>query len=616
MKKIPVLLLFFLFATGLWGQNSAQNTPASVFTHFITVSGDRLMDGNQEYRFISFNVPNLHCIEDNMIFTEMNVWRLPDDFEIADALKSIQQMGGRAVRMYVLTVQRKDDGPEAQRYVLGPGKFNETAFQTLDRVLAWANQIGVRVIIPFVDNWSWMGGIAEYAGFRNQPGQAFWTDPQIKADFKKTVEFLITRTNTITGIQYKDDKAILAWETGNELLNCPDAWTSEMAQYIKKLDKNHLVLDGYHTSVLRPESVTNPYTDIVTTHHYEENPIDMMANIKQSADLARGKKPYLVGEFGWLGSRATDALLDQVIKDKEICGALIWSLRFHNRDGGFYWHSEPAIGGLFKAYHYPGFSSGASYDEINLLKVMKARAFEIQGLPVPALPIPEPPRLLPTSEVARLSWQGSVGASSYQVERAESPDGPWQVVARQVSDAAVAYQPLFNDESASIGAAYYYRVAAENAAGRSQASNIIGPIQVSKRTLVDEITNYGLMFNKKGPLSLESHTARQFKEDWHRVRGEAGAEIVYFAPANIVDWRIFCFATDDKDLLQISMSADGKNYHPVPFTTTNYFIGIREYDYLMPLLLSFQSTLENQQFLKIRFLKKSQISRVELSYEQ
>ena len=49
-----------------------------------------------------------------------------------------------------------------------PGKFNEDAFRTLDQVLDVANRTGVRLIIPFVDNWSWWGGRAEYAGFRGK----------------------------------------------------------------------------------------------------------------------------------------------------------------------------------------------------------------------------------------------------------------------------------------------------------------------------------------------------------------------------------------------------------------------------------------------------------------
>src|SRR4030095_3276317 len=36
--------------------------------YFITRSGDRLMEGDKEYRFISFNIPSLHLVEDTMAF--------------------------------------------------------------------------------------------------------------------------------------------------------------------------------------------------------------------------------------------------------------------------------------------------------------------------------------------------------------------------------------------------------------------------------------------------------------------------------------------------------------------------------------------------------------------
>lgn len=67
--------------------------------HFITRQGDRLMDGTKEYRFISFNIPNLHYVEDQLPFAEMNPWRLPDAFEITDALTAIEQMGGQETRL-------------------------------------------------------------------------------------------------------------------------------------------------------------------------------------------------------------------------------------------------------------------------------------------------------------------------------------------------------------------------------------------------------------------------------------------------------------------------------------------------------------------------------------
>ena len=43
------------------------------------------------------------------------------------------------------------------------------------------------------------------------------------------------------------------------------------------------------------------------------------------------------------GQRAPLYMLDKLITEK-LAGALIWSFRYHNRDGGFYWHHEPAGG--------------------------------------------------------------------------------------------------------------------------------------------------------------------------------------------------------------------------------------------------------------------------------
>ena len=78
----------------------------SGFTDFIRTQGDQLVEGGRPFRFISFNIPNLHLVEDNVAFTEINPWRLPDRFEILDALSSVKQAGGTVVRSYMLSVVR------------------------------------------------------------------------------------------------------------------------------------------------------------------------------------------------------------------------------------------------------------------------------------------------------------------------------------------------------------------------------------------------------------------------------------------------------------------------------------------------------------------------------
>src|SRR5690606_22033474 len=125
-------------------------------------------------------------------------------------------------------------------HVRGPGDFNEQAFRTLDLAVELAGQKGVRLIIPLVDNWKWQGGRAEYAAFRGMGPDDFWTDEQVISDFEKTVRYVLTRVNTRTGVPYRDDPAILGWETGNEL-DSPPAWTRRIARLMKQLDPNHLV---------------------------------------------------------------------------------------------------------------------------------------------------------------------------------------------------------------------------------------------------------------------------------------------------------------------------------------------------------------------------------------
>ena len=87
----------------------------------------------------------------------------------------------------------------------------------LDLVLKIAREKGVRVFVPLVDQWWWMGGRAEYAAFRGKQPDDFWTDEQVISDFEKTISHVLNRKNTLTGVVYKDDPTIFGWETGNEI---------------------------------------------------------------------------------------------------------------------------------------------------------------------------------------------------------------------------------------------------------------------------------------------------------------------------------------------------------------------------------------------------------------
>jgi hypothetical protein len=605
MKRILTALIILSFVVSSFASET-------VFTKFVYRDGDKLMDENGELRFISFNIPNLHYIEDNMPFTEMNPWRLPNEFEIADALEAVRQMGGQVVRTYTLSVRVAGEDSNIPRHIIGPGQFNEKAFEALDMVLAVANRKGIRVIIPFIDNWKWWGGIGAAAAFRGKKPEDFWTDPELFEDYKKIVSHVINRTNSVTGVKYRDDKAVLAWETGNELV-CPNEWTTKAAAYIKSLDNNHLALDGFHTTNLRNESIQDKNIDLVATHHYSKNSKETINQIKSNIDKARGKKPYFVGEFGFIPTDAVENVLKTVIEEN-VSGALIWSLRFRSRDGGFYWHSEPYGGDLFKSYHWPGFASNAAFDETGLLKLMRDKAYEIKGSPIPQIAKPAPPVLIDIKDAAAISWQGSAGAQSYIVERTQSKEGPWLAVKCNISDAALQYRPLFNDTAVEIGKSYYYRVIAYNSGGVSEPSNAVGPVSVKCKTLVDELQDMKLIHEHSNNLSLEIKEARNFKEDAHRIKGKSGNYIIYKVEPPIDSWKVYSFFPEDITDFKFSVSADGRDFEQVKFNRKDYFVGKGEYNYYKPILYTSTGSSQESKCLKIEYTSEAQISCVEIKY--
>src|SRR5579859_4691990 len=583
------------------------------FRNFITVRGDQLMDGNKRFRFISFNIPNLLIIEDNMPFTTPDAWCLPDAFELQDALATVHQMGGAVVRTYCPPVWRSNDPPAECSYVLGVDKFNEDGFRTFDLALKLANENGVRLIIPLANNWKWQGGRGEYAGFRGKTADEFWTDPQLIADFKETIRFILLRTNTLTGVRYVDDKAILCWETGNEL-SSPVSWTREIARYIKSLDHNHLVMDGVDGGYLHADSLTDPYVDLVTTHHYPGawTTKTFARLIRENWEMAKGKKPYVVGEFGFVSTaEMADAM--KTIMDTGTAGGLLWSLRFRDRDGGFYWHSEPSGGNLYKAFHWPGSPIGAGYDEIELMALVRSNAFEIRGMTPPPIPAPAPPELLPITDPGMISWQGSVDAAGYDVERAPRRNGPWKVVGAGIDESAVQYYPLFADESVA-GGEWFYRVIARNGSGTSKPSNIVGPVRVTHDTLVDNLADFSKVYARQGNLEIKTRDCRQAKEDAARAAGKAGDVLIYQLPTSIEGFRVFAFFPGAVVDLKFSISNNGETYQDVSASRNEYFSGAGDYNYWKPVLYHAANLSGPGRFLKIEMTGETQIGRVEITH--
>lgn len=582
---------------------------------FVTRRGDQLFEGDRPFRFISFNIPNLQLVEDNFAPGAKTAWAWPNEFELSDALESVRQLGGTVGRTYVLSVRREGSDMGDHVYVRGPGDFNEEAFCTLDLAIEIAGQKGIRLIIPLVDNWKWQGGRTEYAAFRGKQPDDFWTDEQVIADFEQTIRYVLTRVNTRTGVAYRDDPTILGWETGNEL-DAPPAWTRRIARLIKELAPRQLVIDGRSLHGVPAESVADPNVDVITTHHYPNTQQgSFVPAILEARRLTRGKKPYFVGEFGFTHLNEIEDVYRAVI-DSGTSGALLWSLRFHHRDGGFYWHSEPAGGRLYKAYHWPGFASGDAYQERQVMDLTRRMAHEIRGLELPAREPPAPPTLLPIDDVAAISWQGSAGATDYVVERAASAAGPWNVVADAVDDSAVQYRPLLNDESAEPGEAYYYRVIARNEAGVSPPSNVAGPASASSRTRVDEGRDLTCLAAASGGVELATGDDRRTAEDMHRIALSAGGKVAYEASAPIAAWRVVAYREGSGGVLVASYSSDGVQFEPGEVDVVEGPDAGGDYGYWQRLDVKSAAVPPGAHYLQLECKGGPvQISRVEIRYD-
>ncbi|VFQ77330.1 unnamed protein product [Cuscuta campestris] len=120
-------------------------------------------------------------------------------------------------------------------------KFDEG----MDFVVSEAREYGVRLILSFVNNWNDFGGKAQYVQWARDAGAPvysdddFFTHPVPIEYYKNHIQKIITRINTVTGIAYKDDSTIMAWELMNEPRCQEDysgktlnGWVQEIASHL------------------------------------------------------------------------------------------------------------------------------------------------------------------------------------------------------------------------------------------------------------------------------------------------------------------------------------------------------------------------------------------------
>ena len=214
---------------------------------FVRVEGTKFFAGCDEYKIAGWNTYTL--IEQAARLPvgsfEAN-FSLDGRRQVLDMLDAAVDAGFNTVRTWAYSVGKH------QSLQIAPGVYHEPLFDGLDWVVYQAGLRGVRLILVFTDYWEYNGGVAQYmdwAGVTAPTKNAFFTDRECKRLYKANARAVIERVNRYTGIAYRDDPAVFAWELINEprCRNCArhlQDWIEEMAKYVKSLDANHLLSTG------------------------------------------------------------------------------------------------------------------------------------------------------------------------------------------------------------------------------------------------------------------------------------------------------------------------------------------------------------------------------------
>jgi mannan endo-1,4-beta-mannosidase len=231
-------LCFILVASTLFGQS------------FVERNGTHLVFNNTTFRFSGPNIEwlGLEGYGPHDPFGP----RYPSHFEIDDAFATAAEMGAKVVRSQTIGDTIGCSGciePEE-------GQFNQSAFLASDYALSVAAKFHMKVIISLIGDCATCsgGGIGQYLAWHQKTNfQDFFTDPALIAAYEHHVDAVLNHRNTITGVLYRDDPTILAWENCNMCGifsifahgNLADVakWSETIGEYIKSIDHHHLYVD-------------------------------------------------------------------------------------------------------------------------------------------------------------------------------------------------------------------------------------------------------------------------------------------------------------------------------------------------------------------------------------
>ncbi len=216
------------------------------------------------------------------------------------------------------------------------GVYNEAEFDEFDYIIQSAKAHGIMLIPDFENYWEAYGGIDTRLQWEGLPtGETnrwrFFNQQQCPGCFtqyENYVSHALNHVNHYSGVAYKNEPTIFAWELMNEPRYenaTPDesttgttfrAWVDTMGAYVKGIDPNHMLgtgMEGQGTGYGYGGNSGNPfvyihqspYIDFTSAHFY---PTESWANLSTTQAQAVIQawvndshntvgKPFILGEF-------------------------------------------------------------------------------------------------------------------------------------------------------------------------------------------------------------------------------------------------------------------------------------------------------------------------------
>lgn len=352
-SALLVLIATSLLVEAAAAQSASAPSVSAPEGDFVRVEDGHFAVGGTRLRTLGANVAVMHGEAHRQALDE--------------TLDAVQADGLGLVRLWALG-ERDEDAPEWARsyaFRIGAEGWVEESFTHLDRALAAVRARGLRAIVVLGNRWADYGGIPAYLRWTGDPFDAsspdgiaraelgtFFGSSRARALYLAHVERVVGRTSTVTGLPYRDDPSIFAWELVNEL-SCERRDRAALVDFVRTaaarvhaLDRHHLVSAGhigYDTSADRRtwrEVMSLPEIDYADAHAYpaEHGRVtslrELDAFVDDHAMLARTVlgKPLVLGEigfrtrtrsFGLTRAQLFAHLLDRARRD-DVDAALAW----------------------------------------------------------------------------------------------------------------------------------------------------------------------------------------------------------------------------------------------------------------------------------------------------